>query len=492
MDEWVGRRKNIGLYVAAVDAHICYLDVDPSQSRWLIKNVDQLHPFECALLVFMKEKEEEQSLGYLWWHEFVQSSPSSLLCEVYVTRESLHTTYHGILVFPWEMKDDEALNVSPSHKHSVYALAWKHINDDPGALDVLESRDTLDADRKEGALRIVVAVLDILFSVTKQKRQYPSMQRVTHADKVYWRAVEHLIETDVVTWLQQEGLAKRYPIHDVTAQDIQYYMFAHSVTLADGPWSLPKWIFCVPYEEWGVGPAHEGYTSRLTWKDMKHVLRKQETRFLTYDVGRAVVKELNGDIDIGNYRNGQFKFLMKKREKEDMKVFTLPTTTTTASTRVVNKTYTVIPDIEDLVTRASPPCLQELMESGVWYKDQQRVHLASQLQTGGIALETADRVFEEAMTFNTNNKNTWDHKQTWERKYNGCACDKFIENTRTNAPYTIHCPMARMNTNDASTLVERSRRSCAARFKEKHPTKARDRDVLHRPYQWYLWYYGRK
>lgn len=438
MDQWVARRAQLGLSVSdVVNDHTWFVQVPAAdQKTWHLENIHALHPFEAALVVF---EHEDVILGYLWYHEVTE----------HIDRASLHTDFSGILMYPWE----HSTNAEKNNEPITLTLPWHgcqdvRLSDDDDIVD-FATRKTMDA------------MLGVNISAPN--------------DPVLHRVMANATEESVRTWLT----TRDYETTQATVEDVRQYMIRRNITLVDGPASVPSVMFVVPYEHTdGSYHVSHGYTARVAWTEMEAILQKRLYLFQCVHVPRSILKGR------GTLQLEQLKHMNKKtKKKKEM----IPKQKSNMHSDVTRETFDV-PDIEDLVNRASPPCLQQLMSAKKWYKDQERVHLARQLQSGGIPVEMADHVFERAMTYNENHKNTWNHAQTWEKKYNGCRCEDFIENAQYNVANTIHCPVFVAN---GKTSPEDTRRQCAATFAKRYPLRTRTHDVLKRPYQWYLWYYGR-
>jgi hypothetical protein len=472
MIRWVEKRKDIGLSLDVVEDHLLFINVNETQRSWKINGVEKLDPFRCAYVIF-EDATTQDALGYLDWDTlFKACNYGEGGC---ISRDMLQTDWSGVLIFPWETRvaEEEEDNTPPPPK---YTMCWSHTPMGDIRLDELEN--TCDpcipvTEPTDNTLRALVAILDTLYYLKTGNFEKP-MFRVDGESKNFFNCVRDLSEKQMVQMLRDNGLEGDRDITCApTPLDIQCFMYKYTIPMSDGPGAVPSIMFKVPFEEHRVPPVYAGLECHLSWLEVKEWLWEKQQHYVNIEIPRLVYRDVvsNYEGDPIKYRDGQFKRLFGKRKEKIVKK---------RHKRAI-ETH-VLADIEDLVEHASPPCLQHMLKLKKWYKDQERLHLARHLCSGEIALETADIVFERSQQYNENPKNTWQHKQVWEKGYTGCQCSVFIENEKNDIPDAIGCPLA-------NEPIPQKR--CVEEFAKRHPKKHRETDVLKRPYQWYLWYYKR-
>lgn len=134
-------------------------------------------------------------------------------------------------------------------------------------------------------------------------------------------------------------------------------------------------------------------------------------------------------------------------------------------------------DIEDLMASgACPDCLVRSMTDyrNKHYKMAERTQLTAQLRNGKVSLDTVGKLFQE------DGKPYWDYAAYYNAGYAGQSCAVFIANARNKTLETIQCPLVATESNPQE--------ACAARFRERFPTKWKPGSSLRYPFQWLLWF----
>jgi hypothetical protein len=446
MKQWVLSRHSLGLNIDCWN-FFKVIDLNSNDRFFLFENIDKIDPFSCCILCI---NNKDKFLGYVTWDDLVKEQGKVDLYNLKQPKD--------ILIFPWEielLEEEERRKNTIDNNLIVFSTFEKTIPTE-------ENYSLADHDQNDEK-----HILNIMIKYLKHLKFSTAQSFLPFHVELNMELFNS--EEKVMKYLVENGFKDKKHWCNATGEDIQCFMKRFNFTLKDGPSIVPKIVFCVPFEQYYVGPIYyPNMITHLSWRDIPKWLIRTEQLNQQHGLFKKMYIQIETvyEGNPSNFLDGRLVEYIKEPKQKKHK----------------NEKQSQYQDcdIEDLIENGCPMCLKNKLKEKKWYKDGERIHLYSQLRSGGISKNVANIIYERSKLYNEKAKeNTWNYEHVWDKGYIGKKCDEFIANRNSDSSDVIKCPF-------------KSKNECQKERVEKFPTLFGINEDVKYPFQQILRYFSRK